>query len=163
MLKNIGTSLQEHSEKLQWIKLKCPECLVGTIYILGSWENPPRFCDFCRARRVDNKERALRIYFKTLRNKKRLTDEDKKELITMAVIEKKLDQLQKIHGENELAVFEELIQIKKVREILINRGKEIAKSKAGNKRCHKVDFGADRGSKFTGFVQGGLPSLGKRS
>jgi hypothetical protein len=157
--------VRENSEKSQWIKLKCPECRVGTIYILGSWENPPRFCDFCRARRVDNKERALRIYFKTLRNKKELTDEDKKELITMVVIEKKLDQLQKVHGENELAVFEELIQIKKVREVLIKRGTEVNKSRAETSRDkhHKVDFGTDRGSKFTGFVRGGLPSLGKKS
>ena len=72
--KNIDAPIKEHSDKIQWIKLICPECRVGTIYILSSWENPPRFCDFCRARRVGKKEKALRSYFNNLRNKKKLTD-----------------------------------------------------------------------------------------
>jgi len=41
---------------------------------------------------------------------------------------------------------------------LFNWDKEVRKSNAGNKR-HKNNFGADRSSKFTGFVQGGSPGL----
>lgn len=148
------------TEKNQWIKLKCNECRSGAIYVLPSWKNTPRYCDFCKARRVDKKERALRSYFKNLRNKKRLTEEDQKELLEIVKIEEKLEQLKKIYGDNERIVFEELILIKKVREILFNWDKQLRKSRAGGRR-HKCNFGADKGNKFNGFVQGGSPGLKK--
>ncbi len=159
----INSSILVNTEKQKWIKLKCPECRVGTLYILDSWEKPPRYCDSCHAHKVSHKERALRNYFKNLRNKKILTEEDKKELITLESIEKKLDQLKKIYGENEFEIFEELIKIKKVRMILIKKGKEESVSRAGHRKQNKVNLGSDSGSKFNGFVQGGSPGLGKKS
>ena len=161
--KSSNVPTQQGSEKHQWIKLKCPECRVGTIYILSLWENTPRYCDSCRARRVGKKERALRSYFKNFRSQKILTEEDKKELITLAIIEKRLDQLKKIHGGNEFAIFEELIQIKKVRMILIKKEKDAGISRSNNRKIHKVNLGAEGGSKFNGFVQGGSPGLGKKA
>lgn len=155
--KNSNVPNQEGSEKPQWIKLKCPECRMGTIYILSLWKKPPRYCDSCRARRVGRKEIALRSYFKNLRSKKIFTEEDKKELITLAVIENRLEQLKKIHGDNEFLIFEELIQIKKVRMILIKKEKDAGISRSNNRKIHKVNFGAEGGSKFNCFVQGGSP------
>ena len=145
-------------KKPQWINLKCRECADGTIHILSSWTNTPRYCVFCKARRVDKKERALRVYFKNLRDKKKLHQEDQDELIYIADIEEKLDKLKIKYGNDECLIFEELIRIKKVRDILFSWDKHLHKSKAGSKR-HKTDTGFSLNKNFTGFVQGGSPGL----
>ncbi|WP_262967077.1 hypothetical protein [Methylobacter psychrophilus] len=161
--KIIVIPIPERTEKPQWMKLKCPECRVGTFYILAEWKKPPRYCDTCRAHKVGHKERALRHYFKNLRSKKILTDEDNKELIILEALEKRLDQLIKIHGENEFKIFEELIHIKKVRIILIKKEKEVGISRPTHRKIHKVNLGNDSGNKFNSFVQGGSPGLGKKA
>lgn len=144
---------------MKWIKIKCPECESGTIYILPTWKNTPRYCDLCKARRVDKKERGLRLYIRDMRNKKNLTEEDRKELIFISEIEKRLDLLKKIHGENEREIFEELIKIKKVRSILFQWNRNLIKS-----RSHKrssFNYRGEGSKKVTGFVQGGSPGLKK--
>ena len=161
--KSIVTPIPERPEKPQWIKLKCPECRVGIFYILAEWSKPPRYCETCRAQKVGHKEIAVREYIKNLRNKKILTGEDNKELIILDALEKRLDQLIKIHGENEFKIFEELVHIKKVRIILIKKEKEAGISRPTNRKIHKVNLGNDSGNKFTSFVQGGSPGLGKKA
>lgn len=140
----------------EWIKIKCRECNDGTIIYNSEWQIVPHFCDLCRARRVDRKEMALRIYFKdkrSIQGKKALTEDHKNELKAIDDIERKLDDLKNIYKDNERGIFEELIKIKKVRDILFKWEKDIRKSNSGNKR-NKINLGI--GTTAT-FVQGGLP------
>jgi len=100
-------------EKPQWINFKCRECADGTIYILSSWTNTPRYCDFCKARRVDKKETGLRVYFNNFRNKKNSSQEEQDELMYLADIEEKLDNLKKNIGMMNALYLKNLFELKK--------------------------------------------------
>jgi hypothetical protein len=121
-----------------WVKRKCRQCETGEILVHIEWDNPPRLCDICKARKTHKKERGLRVYIESKKKKTNQKDEDIKELEELLHIENKLNELNKKYRNDEIKVFEDLIKIKKVRDILIDWDKSVRKSMAGSKKREMV-------------------------
>lgn len=155
----------ELAKNKSWDKRVCTQC-GGSFFVLPEWDRPPRSCETCRVKKINNKQEKLTAYFRSVKKKAgkklKLNKEEQQELKEIEKIEKRLAYLNHLYWGDERQVFEELALLKRVRVILLKKDKEARKGEAlkRNKR-HKANLGLEKGSQFTGFVQGGSPGLKK--
>ena len=140
------------------MKKYCSKCK-KTFYVLESWSNPPIDCEFCRVRAINDPIGKLQFFLKQRKSVKLTPSEGVFYNIWIQDIKlsKYVDSVINEKGKkNKKEILKEIIHVKRARKIIILVDKQ---SKIQRKRKKKRTMP----SKITNIVQGGLPSLGKRS